>query len=736
MYKKIFLGMLLIGLARGSTMAADRSLPGITIITRAQWGANESLRYSTLSKTQRDKISQQQADTQLQLLRDSQGEGVDSKLWDTLQQTYELQLANDYLITQFPTEQSVDEVRESANGKFLKWPETIHNNKTKIVIHHTAEDYSRLLTGGISAVKTTIQNIYKYHTITKGRGDIGYNFLIDPAGNIYEGRAGGPGVIGAHAAWNNTSTVGIALMGNFNIQKPTDEQLLALVKLATALAKKYKIDPTAKVSYFKPSAWPPYIATVTSYAVAGHKDDGQATACPGVEMYKLLPDIRQQIKNGLANVDLLSQLSGGAATQVFTGLHYGGVDTIAFSLPIELPAVTSCTSMTSGLLVTSCVLKQGIFTLSLKRTNYTPGINRTIKIVYPSAQGKTENKFISFPLIRKTDLSQVGKDLENTYIKDKKLSLSTSSVTKITHKTFLPELKGYLSGMMNVLLYDLTMNYPRWEITCDGTCLLALDKTVVKQKSVILESSDNVLYVSSGENYLTPTQVSISSSSGGLVKVTSYNRSSYGAVPWNTFHGSLIFKSNPIKNLSSGGVIDTRYVIINRLAFSDYMKGIAETSDTDSLVKQTLVLLLAKMYALFYMNPANIHPSIPAGANYTAIDNPDMYQKYVGAGREKTSKTSATALASLGNTVVLYSGYVPILPYFSCSAGFTRSAKDRRGWIDTPYLQARMDFVPCFDFKGHGVGLSGKGSQYLAEQGWDLKKILEYYYPGVVLTKI
>jgi len=71
---------------------------------------------------------------------------VDSKLWDTLQQTYELQLANDYLTTQFPTEQSVDEIRESANGHFLKRPETIHNNKTKIVIHHTAEDYSALLT--------------------------------------------------------------------------------------------------------------------------------------------------------------------------------------------------------------------------------------------------------------------------------------------------------------------------------------------------------------------------------------------------------------------------------------------------------------------------------------------------------------------------------------------------------------------------------------------------------------
>jgi len=49
------------------------------------------------------------------------------------------------------------------------------------------------------------------------------------------------------------------------------------------------------------------------------------------------------------------------------------------------------------------------------------------------------------------------------------------------------------------------------------------------------------------------------------------------------------------------------------------------------MTKQSLVLMLAKMYALFYMNPANIHPSIPSGASYTAIDNPDMFQKYVGA---------------------------------------------------------------------------------------------------------
>lgn len=726
--------MFLFGLARWSTLAADWNLPGITIISRAQWWANEALRYSNLSKTERDKISQQQKDEQLQLLRDSQWEGLESKLRDTLQQTYQLQLANDYLITTYPNEQSTDEVRESVNGKFLKRPESIHNNKTKIVIHHTADDYSALLTWWIDAAKKAIQNIYKYHTVTKGRWDIGYNFLIDPAGNIYEWRAGGAGVVGAHAAWNNTSTIGISLMGNFNIQKPTDEQLQALVKLSTALAKKYKINPTAKVDYFKPSDWPPYISTVMSYAVAGHKDDGQATACPWNELYKLLPDIRQQIKNGFSSTDVLAQLSSGSTLQIFTWLHYGNLDTIAFDLPVGLSSVTSCVAMNSWFVVSSCVVKKWVFTLSLKRTSYSSWSNKTVKINY-TEQGKSVSKIISFPLLWKKDLSLAGNELQTNYVKTKNINLSVNPITKIVHKTFLPELKSYLSGMINVLLYDLTMNYHRWEITCDGPCLLAIDKTIVKQKSVIVESYDKFLYLSSGENSLSPKQLIVSSASGWVVKVTSYNRSSYGGVPRNTFRWSLIFKQNPIKNLASG-TIDNRFVIINRLAFADYMKGIAETSDTDNLTKQTLVMMLAKMYALFYKNTENIHPSIPAGANYTAIDNPDMYQKYVWAGREKTSKMSAKVLWMIQNSVILYSGYVPMLPYFSCSAGFTWSAKDRRGWTDTPYLQARPDFVPCFDFKWHGVGLSGKWSQFLAEQWWDLKKILDYYYPGVSLTKI
>jgi hypothetical protein len=115
-----------------------------------------------------------------------------------------------------------------------------------------------------------------------------------------------------------------------------------------------------------------------------------------------------------------------------------------------------------------------------------------------------------------------------------------------------------------------------------------------------------------------------------LVRVNNYTRKSYGGTPWNSFRGSLIWKKENIKNLTAGKYVD-QAVVINRTSFDNYMKGIAETSDSENVEKQRLVLLLAKMYTLFYINGQNTHPSIPAGASYQAIDNPDMFQKYVGA---------------------------------------------------------------------------------------------------------
>ena len=84
-------------------------------------------------------------------------------------------------------------------------------------------------------------------------------------------------------------------MGNFNIQQPTEAQLKSLIKLGSALAKKYKIDPNSRVMYFEKSTEPPYIKEESNFAIAGHKDAGN-TSCPGTNLYSLLSDIRIQVK--------------------------------------------------------------------------------------------------------------------------------------------------------------------------------------------------------------------------------------------------------------------------------------------------------------------------------------------------------------------------------------------------------------------------------------------------------
>ena len=71
--------------------------------------------------------------------------------------------------------------------------------------------------------------------------------------------------MGAHASWNNSESVGIALMGNFDNEQPTEEQITSLQNLLVAVSHKYKIDPYGDVTYHKFDAKlaSPYIRDLT-----------------------------------------------------------------------------------------------------------------------------------------------------------------------------------------------------------------------------------------------------------------------------------------------------------------------------------------------------------------------------------------------------------------------------------------------------------------------------------------
>ncbi|MFF7444854.1 MULTISPECIES: N-acetylmuramoyl-L-alanine amidase [unclassified Streptomyces] len=127
--------------------------------------------------------------------------------------------------------------------------------------------------------------------------DIGYNFLVDRCGTIYEGRAGGTDrpVTGAHTQGFNHRTTGVAALGTFtagvSVPRAMTDAIAALAAWKLGLAD---IDPRARVRLTSSNGLSRYAVgtTATLHAVAGHAE-GYMTSCPGAALTARLPEIRQ-----------------------------------------------------------------------------------------------------------------------------------------------------------------------------------------------------------------------------------------------------------------------------------------------------------------------------------------------------------------------------------------------------------------------------------------------------------
>ena len=142
----------------------------------------------------------------------------------------------------------------------------------RAVIHHTVNGngYSQ------GQVPGMIRGIQSYHQNANGWSDIGYNFVVDRFGTIWEGRGGGitNRVIGAHAAGANTGSVGAAVLGDFTSAAPPE---VVINRLQTLVGWKLALDGV------QPQAG----------NVLGHRQAGTTpTACPGQALFNRMGDIR------------------------------------------------------------------------------------------------------------------------------------------------------------------------------------------------------------------------------------------------------------------------------------------------------------------------------------------------------------------------------------------------------------------------------------------------------------
>lgn len=142
----------------------------------------------------------------------------------------------------------------------------------KITVHHqgASEKNPRLCVQPLFKGSESIRGIQKWHMEGRAFVDIAYHRIIAPNGDVYEGRK--LNQTGAHVKNRNTGNVGIMLIGNFEVEKPTDIQLQVLKEVIKDIAKQYPTIPLPT-------------------GIFGHKEF-QYTDCPGKNLYQFVLNLK------------------------------------------------------------------------------------------------------------------------------------------------------------------------------------------------------------------------------------------------------------------------------------------------------------------------------------------------------------------------------------------------------------------------------------------------------------
>jgi N-acetylmuramoyl-L-alanine amidase-like protein len=177
----------------------------------------------------------------------------------------------------------------SANERIRRGPPRYAPSLRVALVHHTAGSNSYRASQSAAIVRA----IEVYHVLGNGWNDIGYNFLVDKYGQVFEGRYGGidRNVVGAHAQGFNTGSAGVALLGTYTRTAASPAALRSLEALLAWKLDLAHVDPRSALTYLS-GGNPRFGAGVPVFlrAVSAHRDTG-FTTCPGGALYRQLPAI-------------------------------------------------------------------------------------------------------------------------------------------------------------------------------------------------------------------------------------------------------------------------------------------------------------------------------------------------------------------------------------------------------------------------------------------------------------
>ncbi len=739
-------------------LAALNNVSSPFILTRAQWAADESL------ATTAARPSTAPAADSVSDVGDNGGGSQREK--DCLADQ-----------TNYPNEFKISSTtRTNADGDTLRWPWQYSPKVKLFVVHHTAGLVSGDGRTGIERMRA----LYQFHAVNRGWGDVGYHYIVDETGQVYEGRAGGKLVVGGHVYCHNVGTVGISLMGNFDEERPTQAQVKALQKLLVLLADTYDVDLSESVTYHGESM----------PTVVGHRDL-LATDCPGFSMYGVLDQVRANVKSGQTD----KAVTFPAWPDVSNKPHVDQAEQRRQERLRNrgLPAETSSASASSA-----SRAKTGFYTYASTTLTGRPGMRALVTLTYGAE--KTLQAGTSVGDVSRTD-NGIGLWLAKG-----------DDRQRLSRKALLPErvLAGQSipvtfeiqfpaeTGTTRLTIGDLTltlltegrrMPLPPGRVPASSSSVRSRSSSSsirTSSSSSRPRSSSSVSSSRSSSSRSASSRASSSATSSNVtlpsasirVRLTGVSGGDTAAVtvPSGTTVGSssvsstaslLLARDNgactvmqgqqtvasaavvrlapgtgkttDIGNRKYRGVIECRVVdntlvVINELPFEDYMRGVSEQPDTEPYEKQRAFAIAARTYAAFYLSPDNRKfPGMP----YDGSDSPAEFQAYAGVTFEENHPRWVKAVNSTANEVLTVDGSIIKAPYFSSNDGRTRAPAEV-GWSNFPHAEvfSSKDDPWCagMTLRGHGVGMSGCGAEGQANEGKTAEQILGYYYPGTLIS--
>jgi hypothetical protein len=691
------------------------------ILTRSQWGADESLLIDG------NPVERSDVETE-----EPGNEGSTSSA--RVQQCKEWQ-------TQYPQDfRTTRTVTHTPDGQLYRWPQQYSGEVRLLTVHHTAIK----VTGDERPAYERMRALYAYHANSRGWGDIGYHFMIDEDGQIYEGRAGGRYVVGGHAYCSNVATVGIALMGNFDIEQPTQDQIKALQWLLLDLSKQYKIDLSTQVDYHG----------IRMERIVGH-GTLVSTLCPGYYVNQVMSQVRRHATDG--SVGLPVRFPTVKKTQR-EGITVSPIPSAGEPVVMAVGS-TDLSGLPGGQTKISMLFRAGNKSMQqrdriaeVRRSDTRIGLwqdggqGREVRVreelllpqgVRPSATLAIPLR-IQFPREAGTYTLQIG---------DVKFTLKVSG-----RRTTDPALRGRLTPSAadatarvqpSIVRARPTTNAPSdpqrstpGSIFEDATRTIRIRLGYTGDQAILRSGGLTVTGKTAAYQRLTLRKEAdtciaydgTTAVSRGIIRVSAVSDSvtiESWKVPTNRFRGIIECR-----------VIDGQLVLINELPLEAYMAGLAEEPDTEPYEKQRAFAIAARSYAAHYTEAANRKfPGMP----YDGDDSPARFQMYGGVTFEERNPHWVEAVESTLGIVVKKDGKIVKTPYFSSDDGRTRSP-DENGWKNFPFAEvftSKPDpWCSGMELRGHGVGMSGCGAKAQAEEGKTAEEILRYYYPGTQLTEL